>query len=74
MTTWERTLHCERTRSGETFTILERARETAAIRRTADVITFSEADLRVLLDSLGESADRITEMVELARQRADAAL
>jgi hypothetical protein len=68
-TEWTWLLYCDRTPRGEAFTLMQRARHSQAIRRTGTPITYSEADLRALLASLGESAEDIDSLVAEARRR-----
>jgi len=68
-TEWIWLLYCDRTLSGEAFILMQRARHRQAIRRTGTPITYSEADVRALLASLGESAEDIDSLVTEARRR-----
>jgi hypothetical protein len=68
-TQWMWLLHCERTLKGEAFVLMQRARSSHAIRRSGSPLTYSEADVRALLASLGESAEDIDALVAGARRR-----
>jgi hypothetical protein len=66
---WIWLLYCQRTLKGDAFLLMQRARHSRAIRRSADPVAYREADVRALLASLGESAERIDSLVADARQR-----
>jgi hypothetical protein len=66
---WIWLLHCERRLEGEAFVLMQRARCSRAIRRSGSPLTYSEADVRTLLASLGEPADSIDALVTAARRR-----
>jgi hypothetical protein len=66
---WVWLLHCRRTLQGDVFVLMQRARSSQAIRRSGSPLTYSEADVRALLASLGESADDIDALVADARRR-----
>lgn len=68
-TQWIWLLHCERTLQGEAFVLMQRARSSHAIRRSGSPLTYSEAGVRALLASLGESAEDIDALVADARRR-----
>jgi hypothetical protein len=68
-TEWIWVLYCQRTLNGEAFSVMQRARHSQAIRRTGTPVTYSEADVRALLASLGEPADDIDALVTDARRR-----
>ena len=66
---WIWLLYCRRTMHGDAFVLMQRARHSQAIRRSAEPVAYGEADVRALLESLGEPAERIDSLVSDARQR-----
>ena len=68
MTVWTRVVYCESAPGGDMFTLVERAKDCQAIRRSASM-RFSEEDLRRALASLGEPAEIIDTMIAQARGR-----
>jgi hypothetical protein len=66
---WDWLLYCQRTLHGDAFVLMQRARNSHAIRRTGSPATYAEADVRALLASLGQSADDIDTLVTEARRR-----
>jgi len=66
MTVWTRVLYCEPSPRGDVFTLLERARGSHAIRRSAGM-PLTEADARNVLAALGETREAIDAMIVQAR-------
>lgn len=66
---WTWLLYCQRTRTGDAFVLMQRARNSHAIRRTGAPVTYAEPEVRALLASLGESAADIESLVADARRR-----
>jgi hypothetical protein len=66
MTTWTRVVYCETSPGGDVFTLLERARDSRAIRRSA-VMRLTEEDARRALAGMGETAQVIDELIAHAR-------
>jgi hypothetical protein len=65
---WTRVLYCEPSPLGDVFTLLERARGSRTIRRSA-VMRLTEADARRALAAMGETGAEIDAMIAQARVR-----
>jgi hypothetical protein len=68
MTTWTRVVYCEASPGGDVFTLLERARDSQAIRRSA-AMRLTEEDARRALAGMGETGEVIDAMIAQARSR-----
>jgi hypothetical protein len=66
MTVWTRVLYCEPSAGGDLFTLLERARGSQAIRRSAGH-RLTEGEARRVLAAMGETGDGIEAMIADAR-------
>jgi hypothetical protein len=70
MTTWQRVVYSTGPEEGRRFTVIERARESWAIRRGGETMSYTEAELRAMLLAVGEPPERIDELIASARHRA----
>ena len=68
MKSWTRVLYRESSPLGDVFTLLERAQDSQAIRRSA-MMRLTEEDTRRALASIGETGDDIDVMIARARGR-----
>ena len=68
MTIWTRVVYCEASPQGDTFTLLERAQGSRAIRRSA-VMRLTEEEARRVLAEMGETGATIDAMIAQARNR-----